>query len=94
MCLQYKSFKNTLGKEEIARDEQFLFFPQCFLHCLRTFYHFHDPLLRRLFFPAYFRLAPLQKHVRNVVGGFRKKSCFSTGVRKPGNSYVSPTAMI
>ena len=32
-----------------------------------------DPQLRRLFFPAYFRLSPLQKHVRKVVGGFGKK---------------------
>ena len=53
-----------------------------------------DPRLRRLFFMAYFRLAPLQKHVRKVVGGFGKKSCFSTGVRKPGNTYASPTTMI
>ena len=53
-----------------------------------------DPRLRRLSFPAYFRLAPLQKHVRKVVGGFRKKSCVSTGVRKPGNTFASPTAMI
>ena len=45
-----------------------------------------DPRLRRLFFPAYFRLSPLQKHVRKVVGGFGKKSCVSTGVRKPGNT--------
>ena len=29
-----------------------------------------------------------------VVGGFGKKSCVSTGVRKPGNTYASPTAMI
>ena len=29
-------------------------------------------------------LSPLQKHVRKVVGGFGKKSCVSTGVRKPG----------
>ena len=27
----YKSFENTVGKGEIARNEQFLFFPQCFL---------------------------------------------------------------
>ena len=53
-----------------------------------------DPRLRRLFFPAYFRLAPLQKQVRKVVGGFGKKSCVSTSVRKPGNTYASPTAMI
>ena len=34
------------------------------------------------------------KHVRKVVGGFGKKSCVSTGVRKPGNTCASPTAMI
>ena len=38
-----------------------------------------DPRLRRLFFPAYFRLSPLQKHVRKVVRGFGKKSGVSTG---------------
>ena len=48
-----------------------------------------DPQLRRLFFPAYFRLSPLQKHVRKVVGGFGKKSSVSTGVRKPGNTCVT-----
>ena len=26
-CLQYKSFENTVGKGEIARNEQFLLFP-------------------------------------------------------------------
>ena len=30
-CLQYKSFKNLVGKGEIARKEQFLLFPSCFL---------------------------------------------------------------
>ena len=30
-CLQYKSFENTVGKGEIARDEQFLLFQHCFL---------------------------------------------------------------
>ena len=43
-----------------------------------------DPRLSPTFFPAYFRLLPLQKHVRKVVGGFGKKSCDSTGTRKPG----------
>ena len=28
--LQYNSFENTAGKGEIARNEQFLLFPQCF----------------------------------------------------------------
>ena len=36
----------------------------------------------------YFHLSPLQKHVRKVVGGFGKKSCVSTGVRKPGNTVM------
>ena len=31
-CLQYKSFENTVGKGEIARNEQFLLFPLCFLY--------------------------------------------------------------
>ena len=31
MCLQYKSFENTVGKEEIAHNGQFLLFPLCFL---------------------------------------------------------------
>ena len=39
-------------------------------------------------------LSPLQKHVRKVVGGFGKKSFVSTGLRKPGNTYASPTAII
>ena len=30
-CLQYKSFKNTAEKREIAHNEQFLLFPQCFV---------------------------------------------------------------
>ena len=29
--LQYKSFENTVGNREIARNKQFLLFPQCFL---------------------------------------------------------------
>ena len=44
-----------------------------------------DPRLRRTFFPAQFRLSPLQKHVSKLVSGFGKKSCVSSGVRKPGN---------
>ena len=40
-CLQNKSFENTVGKGEIARDEQFLLFPQFFLPVWRIFCHFH-----------------------------------------------------
>ena len=36
------SLLKTLGKGEIARDKQFLLFPQCFLPIWRTFYHFHQ----------------------------------------------------
>ena len=37
MCLQYKSFENTVGKGEVAHNEQFLLFPQCFLLFWKTF---------------------------------------------------------
>ena len=37
MCLQYKSFENTVGKGEIARNEQFLLFPTVFSTCLEYF---------------------------------------------------------
>ena len=36
------SFENTVGKGEIARNEQFLLFPQCFLPYLRTTCHFYQ----------------------------------------------------
>ena len=29
--LQQTAFENIVGKEEIARNEQFLLFPQCFI---------------------------------------------------------------
>ena len=37
MCLKFKSFENNVGKGEIACNEQFLLFPQCFLSLWRTF---------------------------------------------------------
>ena len=39
-CLQYKSFENTVEKGEIARNEQFPVFPQCFLPVWVTLCHF------------------------------------------------------
>ena len=42
MCLQYKSFETTAEKGEIARNEQFLLFPQCFLLIWGTFCHCHQ----------------------------------------------------
>ena len=35
------SLLKTLGKGEIAHNEQFLLFPQCFLSFWRTFWHSH-----------------------------------------------------
>ena len=40
LCLQYNSFENTVGKGEIARNEQFLLFPQCFPTIWKTSCHF------------------------------------------------------
>ena len=41
-CWQYKPFENTVGKGEIAQNEQLLLFPQCFLPVCRTSCHFHQ----------------------------------------------------
>ena len=64
----------------------FFFLIVCFLTTFSTLF--------QLCVLAYFRLSLLQKHVRKVVGGFGKKSSVSTSVRKPGNTYGSPTAMM
>ena len=40
--LENKPFENTVGKGEIARNEQFLLFPQCFLPIWITLFHFHQ----------------------------------------------------
>ena len=42
MGLQYKSFENTVEKGEIARNKQFLLFPQCFLPFQGTCNYFHQ----------------------------------------------------
>ena len=43
-----KSFENTVGKGEIARNEQFLLFPQCFLPFRKTYYYCNQIQNRRL----------------------------------------------
>ena len=105
---RYIAVENIVRRGEIACNKQFLLFSQRFplymaprlggsvVSVLDSWLGGceFDPRLKRLFFPANFRLSPLQKHVRKVVGGFGKKSCVSTGVRKPGNTYSSPTVMI
>ena len=45
-------FENAMGKAEIARNEQFLLFPQCFLLVWRTFHHFHKIQTCRLQTPS------------------------------------------
>ena len=35
-------FENTVGEGEIALNERFLLFPQCFLPVWITFCHFHQ----------------------------------------------------
>ena len=47
-CLHYKSFENTAGKGEIARNEQFLLFPQCFQRIWRTYGRVHQICYCRL----------------------------------------------
>ena len=37
-----QAFENTVGKGEIARNEQFLLYPQCFLSVKRTLCYFHQ----------------------------------------------------
>ena len=37
-----KPFENTVGKGEIARNDQFLLFPQCFLPVRITVFHFRQ----------------------------------------------------
>ena len=46
--LQYKPFENTVGKGEIACNEQFLLFPHCFLPVWRTFCWFLQIWICRL----------------------------------------------
>ena len=41
-CLQYKSFENTQGKREIAYNERFLLFPECFPPDSKNFCDFHQ----------------------------------------------------
>ena len=40
--LHHKTFENHVGKGEIARNEQFLLYPQCFLPVWRAFCHFQQ----------------------------------------------------
>ena len=49
-CLQYKSFVNTEGKGQMACNEQFFLFPQCFLYVKRAFRKFEFVVCKLLAF--------------------------------------------
>ena len=73
-----KSMKNIEIKKEIARNEQFLLFSQCF-----SFYRIDN------FLPL------ISAETREKSSPWHwKEMCVSTGVRKPGNTCASPTALI
>ena len=40
-CLWYKCLENAVETGEVAHNEQFLFFPHCFLPIWRTSCYFH-----------------------------------------------------
>ena len=49
MCLQYKSFENTVGKGNIAIMSNFSQFPQFFLKLLRNFLPFFEIVVCKVF---------------------------------------------
>ena len=94
-----------MGKGENAGDQNFLLFSQCFqkrffappgwLDCHMSDSWPGDCELRRTFFLAYFHLSLLLAEAcEKSSWWFWKEHCVSTGVRKPGNTCASPTAMI
>ena len=83
-----------MGKGEIARSEQFLLFPQCFQKARFPGASKGVIVWEWVRAIANKKISVFEETVRKVVGGFGKKSCVRTGVRKPGNTCVSPTAMI
>ena len=106
MHQQQTAFENTVGKGELAHNEQVLLFTLCFLFnqiIVSPFVHIYDII--SLFAAEYEKpkigisgivlsssAVVLLDEMTHFCKG--KKSCVSTGVRKPGNTYASPTAMI
>ena len=73
-ALKSSLYKKTAGKGEIALNEQFLLFPQCFLPFWRTFHYFHEIqncrlqglwVLRRLKFVVWERIK--EKQVSTII---------------------------
>ena len=62
-CPQYKSFENTVRNGEIACNEQFLLFPQCFLSLLsrRHLHQIHNCRLETLSFLTESKICRLGK---------------------------------
>ena len=69
-CLQYKSFENIVGKQEIAHSEQFLLFPECFQPLWRTFCNFH-PIRNCLL-----QICPVWKSLKFVIWERVKKKLY------------------
>ena len=62
--------RNTMGKGDIARNKQYLLFPQCFLHIWRRFCTFHQIQKCRL------QTLPVLKSEKFVVWGRIKMNSF------------------
>ena len=79
-CLPYKAFENTMGKGEIACNEQFFLFPQHFLPIWRTFCHFHQIQNCRLKTPS------VWKRLKFIVWERVNKRAFKKIVEKGVNA--------
>ena len=107
MTLRKKAFENNVEKGENASSQHFLSFSLIVLYPsaphsslsgervgLMTWCLWVRSLVEVTFISGVFSPLTFQKPVRKVVGGFGKKSCVSTSVRKPANIYAPPTTMI
>ena len=69
MCLQCKSFENTVGKGETAHNVLFLLFPQCFLSISKTFWDLikSEIIICKLFSLDKSKICHLAKGERSVA---------------------------
>ena len=84
MTERKKSFENNVGKGENAGDQYFLLFPKCFYFIRVEICFFNQITLLSANV-----LSVDQAQILSAVGGFGKKSCVSTGMRKPGNICIT-----
>ena len=78
-CLQYKSFENTVGKGEIARNEQFLLFPKW------LFFLFHMENFRLFTRKSH----PREPRWRSIYGAIATLACKDALSQTSPNFYVS-----